>query len=98
MQVLAAGNQQAVAVAAAAGLQFVRAECFVYSHVADEGWLDASAGPLLRYRRQIGADDVSIWCDVKKKHRCVMGESQCEVEVEVGRQVWRWSVGLEGRV
>ncbi|XP_043216432.1 uncharacterized protein F13E9.13, mitochondrial-like [Amphibalanus amphitrite] len=68
VQVLAAGNHQALAVAAAAGLQFIRAECFVYSHVADEGWLDASAGPLLRYRRHIGADDVSVWCDVKKKH------------------------------
>ena len=35
----------------AAQLQFIRAENFVFSHVADEGIMpDASAGPLLRYR------------------------------------------------
>ena len=46
---LAGGNREAVAVAQAARLQFVRAEGFVFSHVADEGWLDGCAGPLLRY-------------------------------------------------
>ena len=45
---LAGGNREAVAVAQAARLQFVRAEGFVFSHVADEGWLDGCAGPLLR--------------------------------------------------
>ena len=31
---------------------------FVFSHVADEGWIDGQAGPLLRYRRNIGATQV----------------------------------------
>ena len=36
----------------AAQLQLIRAENFVFSHVADEGIMpDASAGPLLRYRQ-----------------------------------------------
>ena len=48
VQILAGANREAVATAAAAGLQFVRAEGFVFGHVADEGWIDASAGPLLR--------------------------------------------------
>ena len=30
--------------------------------------MDACAGPLLRYRRQIGGDGVAILCDIKKKH------------------------------
>ena len=68
VQVLAGANQEALAVALAAGLQFVRVEGFVFGHVADEGWLDASAGPLLRYRRQIGADHVAVLADIKKKH------------------------------
>jgi len=55
-------------VAQSAGLQFIRAEGFVFSHVADEGWIDGCAGPLLRYRRQIGAENVSVFCDIKKKH------------------------------
>ena len=32
----------------AADLQFIRAEGFVFGHVADEGWVEACAGPLLR--------------------------------------------------
>lgn len=52
-----------------AGLDFIRAEGFVFSHVADEGLLDACAGDLLRYRKIIGADRVLIFTDIKKKHR-----------------------------
>ena len=48
VQVLAGGNKEALAVAQAGQLQFVRAEGFVFSHVADEGWMDGCAGPLLR--------------------------------------------------
>ncbi|XP_071478570.1 uncharacterized protein F13E9.13, mitochondrial-like [Diadema antillarum] len=68
VQVLSAANQQALAVAQAAGLNFIRAEGFVFSHVGDEGILNACAGELLRYRRQIGADDVKVLTDIKKKH------------------------------
>jgi membrane complex biogenesis BtpA family protein len=69
IQVLSGGNREALAVALAAGLQFIRCENFVFSHVADEGLLvRAEAGPLLRYRKQIGADQVQIYCDIKKKH------------------------------
>ncbi|PAV83450.1 hypothetical protein WR25_08688 [Diploscapter pachys] len=46
----------------------VRSECFVFSHVADEGWMDANAGELLRFRKKIGADQVAVITDVKKKH------------------------------
>lgn len=68
IQILAGANEQAVAVAHACGLDFVRAEGFVFGHLADEGWMDACAGPLLRYRKNIGAGDVEIWVDIKKKH------------------------------
>lgn len=68
IQILAGANEAALAVAQAADLQFIRAEGFVFSHVADEGWMDACAGPLLRYRKQIGATEIAIWTDIKKKH------------------------------
>jgi membrane complex biogenesis BtpA family protein len=68
VQLLAGANREAVAVAHAAGASFVRVEGYVYGHVADEGYHDACAGDLLRYRRQIGAEDVAVCCDVKKKH------------------------------
>lgn len=48
VQVLAAANMEALAVAQAAHFNFVRVENFLFGHVADEGWMDACAGPLLR--------------------------------------------------
>ncbi|UXI17570.1 hypothetical protein NH340_JMT03513 [Sarcoptes scabiei] len=69
VQILAGLNHQALAVAQAAELQFIRAEGYIFSHIADEGlMIDACAGPLLRYRKQIDAENVMIFCDIKKKH------------------------------
>jgi len=68
IQVLAGANKEALAIAKAANLDFIRVEGFVFGHIADEGYFDAQAGELLRYRKQIGADDIAIWTDIKKKH------------------------------
>lgn len=68
IQILAGANREAMAVAHAAGLDFIRAEGFAFAHVADEGIIQSSAAELLRYRRAIGADGVQVWADVKKKH------------------------------
>jgi len=69
VQILSGGNRHALAVAQAAGGLFIRCENFVFSHVADEGVLaEAEAGALLRYRRTIGASDVAVFADIKKKH------------------------------
>ena len=68
VQILAGANVEAMAVAHAAGLDFIRAEGYAYAHVADEGLIQASAAKLLRYRRTIGAERVQVWTDVKKKH------------------------------
>lgn len=68
IQILAGANTEAMAVAHAAGLDFIRAEGFAFAHVADEGIIQSSAAELLRYRRLIGADSVQVWVDVKKKH------------------------------
>jgi uncharacterized protein len=69
VQVLACGNKEALAVALAIDAQFIRAENFVFAHVADEGLLGtAEAGELLRFRRTIGAEHIQVFADVKKKH------------------------------
>ena len=68
IQILAAANKEALAVAQAAEFNFIRAEGFVYGHLADEGYIDSCAGELLRYRKSIGADNIAIYTDVKKKH------------------------------
>lgn len=68
IQILAAANREALAVAQAASLDWVRVEGFAFAHVADEGFIDSCAGELLRYRKQIGAEKIQVWADIKKKH------------------------------
>ena len=68
VQLLAGANLEAMAVAHAADLDFIRAEGYAYAHVADEGLIQSSAAKLLRYRKMIGATNVQVWTDVKKKH------------------------------
>ncbi|KAG7481949.1 mitochondrial Precursor [Solea senegalensis] len=81
VQILSSANQQALAVALASGLDFIRAEGFVFSHVADEGLLsEACAGDLLRYRRRVGAEHVQIFTDVKKKHSAHALTSDVSIE------------------
>jgi hypothetical protein len=67
-QILAGANLAALAVAHAAGLDFIRAEGYAFAHVADEGLIESCAAELLRYRRLLGAERVQVWADVKKKH------------------------------
>jgi membrane complex biogenesis BtpA family protein len=68
IQILAGANKEALAVAQAANFQFIRAEGFVFGHMADEGLMESCAGELLRYRKMIGAEDIEIYTDIKKKH------------------------------
>lgn len=84
IQVLAGANQEALAIALAAELQWIRAEGFVFGHVSDEGYIDAQAGKLLRYRKQIGADHIQVWTDIKKKHSSHALTADVDI-VETGR-------------
>ena len=68
IQILAGANHEALAVALAAGLDFIRAEGFIFAHLADEGYMESCAGELLRYRKMIGAEHIQIFTDVQKKH------------------------------
>ena len=62
IQVLAGANREALAIALAAGFDFIRAEGFVFAHVADEGIIEGCAGDLLRFRRKIGAECIGSAC------------------------------------
>ncbi|NDD05716.1 MAG: BtpA family membrane complex biogenesis protein [Proteobacteria bacterium] len=68
IQILAGANAAALSVAQAVEADFVRVEGFVFAHVADEGLIEACAGPLLRLRRELGAESIKIFADIKKKH------------------------------
>ena len=68
IQILAGANKEALAAAHSAGLNFIRAEGYLFAHTADEGLMQSDAGELLRYRKQIGAENISVFTDIKKKH------------------------------
>jgi len=68
IQILAGANKAALAAAHSAGADFIRAEGFVYGHLADEGYIDSQAAELLRYRKNLGAEHIAIFTDIKKKH------------------------------
>jgi membrane complex biogenesis BtpA family protein len=68
VQILAGANVESLAVAHAAGLDYVRVEAYAFAHVADEGLIQSSAAELLRFQKKIGAGRVRVWADVKKKH------------------------------
>jgi uncharacterized protein len=94
VQILAGANVEAMSVAHAAGLDYIRAEAYTFAHVADEGLIESSAAELLRFRRKIGADHVRVWADVKKKHAAhaitadvSLGETAAAVEFMRGDAV-----------
>jgi membrane complex biogenesis BtpA family protein len=94
VQILAGANVEAMAVAHAGGLDYIRAEAYTFAHVADEGLIESSAAELLRFRRKIGADGVRVWADVKKKHAAhaitadvSLGETAAAVEFMRGDAV-----------
>jgi len=68
IQILAGANKEALASAHSAGIDFIRAEGFVFAHVADEGIIESNAGEILRYRKMIGAKNILVFTDIKKKH------------------------------
>jgi membrane complex biogenesis BtpA family protein len=69
VQILAGANRQALAVALAGRAAFIRAENFTFAHVADEGLMaEADAARLMRYRRELGAEHIRVFADIKKKH------------------------------
>ncbi len=68
IQMLEAANETALEIAAAADLDFVRVESYVFAHVGGAGLVEGCAGKLLRQRRQLGCDHIKVFGDVKKKH------------------------------
>ncbi len=64
---VANGVMPALAVAKAAGGQWVRANQWVNAYVANEGLIDGPAPTAMRYRSAIGAQSVAIFADVHVK-------------------------------
>ncbi len=58
----------AIAVAAATGGKFVRANVWVGVYITDQGLIEGKAYSALRFRKALGADHIKIFADVRVKH------------------------------
>src|SRR6187402_212476 len=68
VQMLEAANIESLEIAAEAGLDYIRVEAFVFAHVGGSGIINGSAGKILRRRKELKAEQIKVFADVKKKH------------------------------
>jgi uncharacterized protein len=68
VQMLEAANITSLEIAAEADLDYIRVEAFVFAHVGGSGVINGSAGKLLRRRKDLNAEHIKVFADVKKKH------------------------------
>ena len=68
IQMLEAANVTSLEIAAEADLDYIRVEAFVFAHVGGSGVINGSAGKILRRRKELGAEHIKVFADVKKKH------------------------------
>lgn len=68
INLLANGALGALSIAKAGGARFVRVNQWVNAYVGNEGLIEGESARVLRYRRQIDAEDVAIFADVHVKH------------------------------
>lgn len=68
IQILAGANLEALGVAVASGLDFLRVEGYVYAHIGDEGFHQSCAAELIRRRAVLKAEHIKIdLCRHKEK-------------------------------
>ena len=68
IQMLEAANITSMEIAAEADLDYIRVEAFVFAHVGGSGIINGSAGKILRRRKELQAEHIRVFADVKKKH------------------------------
>lgn len=68
VNILANAAIASLAVAKTAGVSFVRVNQWANAYVANEGFLQGESAKALRYRKEIGGQDIKIFADVHVKH------------------------------
>jgi len=68
VQMLEAANITSLEIAAEADLDYIRVEAYVFAHVGGSGIINGSAGKILRRRKELQAEHIKVFADVKKKH------------------------------
>jgi len=68
IQMLEAANITSLEIAAEADLDYIRVEAYIFAHVGGSGIINGSAGKILRRRKELKAEHIKVFADVKKKH------------------------------
>lgn len=93
INVLRNDGESAIAVAVASGAQMVRVNVLSGAVVTDQGVIEGDAARLLRRRREMGAEAVSIWADARVKHAAPFGPGWRPFEEEIDELVQRGGAG-----
>jgi len=83
IQMLEAANITSLEIAAEADLDYIRVEAFVFAHVGGSGIIHGSAGKILRRRKELGAEHIKVFADVKKKH----GSHSLTIDLDVKDEI-----------
>lgn len=83
IQMLEAANITSLEIAAAADLDYIRVEAFVFAHVGGSGIINGSAGKILRRRKELQAEHIKVFADVKKKH----GSHSLTIDLDITDEV-----------
>jgi len=83
IQMLEAANISSLEIAAEADLDYIRVEAFVFAHVGGSGIINGSAGKILRRRKELQADHIKVFADVKKKHGSHSLTSDLDIKDEI---------------
>ena len=83
VQMLEAANITSLEIASEADLDYIRAEAFVFAHVGGSGIINGSAGKILRRRKELGAEHIKVFADVKKKH----GSHSLTIDLDIADEI-----------
>ena len=83
IQMLEAANITSLEIAAEADLDYIRVEAFVFAHVGGSGIINGSAGKILRRRKELQAEHIKVFADVKKKH----GSHSLTIDLDIKDEV-----------
>lgn len=93
INVLRNDGESALAVAMACGADYVRVNVLSGAVVTDQGVIEGDAARLMRRRREMGAERIQVWGDVRVKHAAPMGRGWRPIEEEVEELVLRAGAG-----
>lgn len=83
IQMLEAANITSLEIAAEADLDYIRVEAYVFAHVGGSGVIHGSAGKILRRRKELNAEHIKVFADVKKKH----GSHSLTIDLDIKDEV-----------